>query len=158
MLHIDRIIKLMGYSESSNLKYMHDGIDINLYTAHINKVLNELSPYAVYMVDNQPFVLFFEAIVDKENEKLLYEKIWNAQIPVAIICDLGIVTIYNGRTFDRKSSSLIEIEKISVNDINEHSPFSYWEITNREMWSIHSKISQVKHLMIVCYVIYLILL
>ena len=138
MTHIDRVIKLMGYSESSNLIYMDDGIDISLYTAHVNKVLGELSPYAVYMIDNQPFVLFFEAMADKSSQKLLYQKIWNAQIPVAIICDSGTVTIYNGRTFERKTSSLVEIEKLSINSIHEYSPFSYWEITSHAMWSVHA--------------------
>lgn len=60
MSHVDKVIKLMGYSDSSNLKYMRDGIDINVYTAHVNKILSELSPYAVYMIDNQPFVLFLK--------------------------------------------------------------------------------------------------
>lgn len=129
----------MGYSDSSNLKYMRDGIDINVYTAHVNKILSELSPYAVYMIDNQPFVLFFEAMSDKNSEKHLYQKIWNAQIPVVVICDSGTVTIYNGCTFERKSSSLIEVDKLSINSINEYSPFSYWEITNHDMWSKHSR-------------------
>lgn len=138
MSHIDRIIELLGYTGASNLKYMHDGIDNNLYASHMTKVLNELSPYAVYMVDNQPFVLFFDEIFDKNYQKKLYEKIWNAQIPIVIICDSGIVNIYNGRTFDRKNASLVMVENIPFNTICEYSPFSYWEITNHDMWSIHS--------------------
>lgn len=130
--HIDRIIKLMGYGESSCLEYGRDGF--SSYSVHVAKVLKELSPYAAYMVDGEPFVLFFGELSDKTAQNQLYRKIWNAQIPVAIICDSGTVRIYNGCSIDREKYLLSEVECIPVNEINEHSPFSYWEITNQDMW------------------------
>lgn len=134
--HLDRIIKLMGYAdaESSCLKYGRDGFSVGPFAVHTAKILEELSPYAVYMVDDEPFVLFYEELSDKVAQKQLYKKIWNAQIPVAIVCDPGTVRIYNGCSIDKEKSLLVEVECIPVNEINEHSPFSYWEITSQDMW------------------------
>ena len=132
--HIDNIIQRMGYSNSSCLKYRHQNFDTASLSAHTVKVLRELSPYAVYMVDNNPFVLFFEEILDKEKQKQLNIKIWNAQIPVAFICGAGTVTIYNGCTIDKNNSTLTEIMQIPFQSIDENSPFSFWEITNQNFW------------------------
>ena len=129
--HIDEIILYMGYSDSSYLKYESDFATLN---AHTNKVLNELSPYAVYIVDGNPFVLFFDEMSDQETHKLLNKKIWNAQIPVAIFCGTNTVKIYNGCTIDKKSFLLTEIDALPVQSIDENSPFSFWEITNQNFW------------------------
>jgi type I restriction-modification system DNA methylase subunit/hemerythrin len=124
----------MGYTESSCLKYGRDGFNIGSFSSHTAKVLEELSPYAVYIVDDEPFVLFFEELFDKSKQQQLCKKIWNAQIPVAIVCEQGTVIIYNGCSIDRQKSLLAEVERIPVEEINENSPFSYWEITNQDMW------------------------
>jgi hypothetical protein len=68
--HIDRIIGLMGYKESLCLKYKRDGFGVDSFTVHTSKILEELSPYAVYMVDDEPFVLFlknYPIVLHKDN-------------------------------------------------------------------------------------------
>ena len=129
--HIDEIILRMGYSNSSCLKYKSD---FDTLTVHTTKVLNELSPYAAYIVDENPFVLFFNEASDQEAHKLLNKKIWNAQIPVAIFCGTGTIKIYNGCTVDKKSFLLTEIDELASQSVDENSPFSFWEITNQNFW------------------------
>lgn len=137
--HIDNIIKMMGYTESSCIRYKHDGFDIPSFSVHTVKVLEELSPYAVYIVDDEPFVVFFEELSNQDLKKQLHKKIWNAQIPVAIVCGASTVRIYNGCTITREDSFLTEVSCIPINEIDEHSPFSYWEITSQDFWSDYIK-------------------
>lgn len=71
MTHIDEIIKKMGYAESSCLKYRRDGFNSASLSTHTIKVLEELSPYAVYLVDDEPFVVFFEESFNQEENRKL---------------------------------------------------------------------------------------
>jgi hypothetical protein len=139
LAHIDEIIKRMGYAESSCLKYRHDGFNGAPFSAHVVKVLGELSPYAVYLIDDEPFVLFFEENPNQDESKQLNGKIWNAQIPVAIVCGTGDVKIYNGCSIDRRECILAQVERISTDAIDENSPFSYWDITNQNFWGKYTK-------------------
>lgn len=61
LAHIDSIIDQMGYAGSLSLKYKRDDFGGAIFSAHTTKVLYEISPYAVYLVDNNPFIMFFEA-------------------------------------------------------------------------------------------------
>ena len=135
--HIDRIIKQLGYVESGSLRYRRDGYVFDSISSHYSRVLDELSPYATYMIDNTPFILFFEEAIDLNKQKRLNTKIWNAQIPLVIICGTGDVKIYNGTSIDKQSEMLREVSRISLNELDERSPFSYWEITNADLWRAH---------------------
>jgi len=104
----------------------------------MTKVLNELSPYAAYIVDGNPFVLFFDESPNQEIHQLISQKIWNAQIPVAIFCGTGIVKIFNGCTIDKKSLLLKKVTELSTKSIDENSPFSFWEITSQTFWGNYS--------------------
>ena len=139
MAHIDDLINRMGYAESSCLKYGRDGFDGAPFSTHTAKVLSELSPYAVYMVDEEPFILFLEKNLNKDESKQLNRKIWNAQIPVVIICGTDNVNVYNGCSIDKKESLLEQVESIPVDTIDENSPFSYWEITSQNFWVRYTK-------------------
>lgn len=139
MAHIDEIIKRMGYAESWCLKYRHDGFNGAPFSAYTAKVMGELSPYAVYLIDDEPFVLFFEENPNQEESKQLSAKIWNAQVPVAIVCGTGNVKIYNGYSIDRKECILTQVESIPTDTIDENSPFSYWDITNQNFWSKYTR-------------------
>jgi type I restriction-modification system DNA methylase subunit len=134
MAHIDEIIKQMGYEGSSNLNYGRVGFRNSSLSAHNIKVLTELDPYAVYIVDEEPFVLFYEERPDQEQQKQLNRKIWNSQVPITIICASGDVKIYSTCDFDKEKSALSEVESIPVDQVSEDSPFSFWEITSQNFW------------------------
>jgi hypothetical protein len=132
--HLDSIIKRLGYAESSCLKRGVDGYNSTDLTVHTIKVLNELSPHAVYMVDNEPFVMFFDEPSNQDAQKAIHKKIWNAQIPVAIFCGTADIKVFNGCTINKDTHLLPETEKLVFDIIDENSPFSFWEITNQNFW------------------------
>jgi len=140
--HLNEIIARLGYANSPCLKYKSNNYDARTLTAHTNKVLNALSPFAVYMVDDEPFVLFFDEPTNQDEKKIINQRIWNAQIPVAIFCGTSTIKIYSGCTIDEKTHLLPEVENISfdvIDEINENSPFSFWEITDQNFWGNYSK-------------------
>lgn len=132
--HLDKIIERLGYANSPCLIYGHNNFDDTQLTTHTIKVLKELAPYAVYMVENEPFVLFFDEFHNQDDRKAINKRIWNAQIPVAIFCGTDTVTIYNGCTIDQKTLLLTQIEHLSVDSIDDNSPFSFFEITSQNFW------------------------
>jgi predicted RNA methylase len=139
MRHIDEIIQRLGYSESNYLKRKSDGYDTSTLTSRASKVLNELSPHAAYVkVDGEPFVLFFDSPTNQDDFEILSRKIWNAQIPVAIICSSTTVKIFNGYTIDDKKFTLTEVMQLSVEAIDGSSPFALWEIANPDFWTKHA--------------------
>jgi len=137
--HIDGIIKKMGYGESLCLKYRRDGFDGVSLSTHYKKILDELAPYAVYFVDNAPFVLFYEEISNIDKQEQINRKIWNAQIPLTIVCGTGDVRVYSSCSINPKESVFDEIERLLVDGIDENAPFSYWEITSQSFWGKYTK-------------------
>jgi hypothetical protein len=140
--HLNEIIKRLGYADSPCLKYKSNRYDSETLAAHTSKVLTELSPFAVYMVDNEPFVLFFDESSNPDEQKIISQKIWNAQIPVAIFCGISTIKIFNGCTLEQRTHLLTEAETISfhaIDEIDENSPFSFWEITDHSFWEKYSQ-------------------
>jgi len=133
--HLDEIIKRLGYAESQYLIYKDKINDSVMLSTHTIKILNTLSPYATYIVDKEPFVLFFDDPANEEEKKELFKKIWNAQIPVAIFCGVATVKVYCGYTIKRKDLMLTEAINIPLHKISENSPFSFWDITSHRFWT-----------------------
>jgi hypothetical protein len=94
------------------------------------------------MADDEPFVLFFGEPSNPDEQKILNQKIWNAQIPVVIFCGALTVKIFNGCTLEQRTHLLAEADTISfraVDEIDENSPFSFWEITDHSFWEKYSR-------------------
>ena len=141
--HLNEIIARLGYANSPCLKYKSKNYDSLTLTAHTNKVLNALSPFAAYMVDDEPFVLFFDEPSNQDEQKVISQKIWNAQIPVAIFCGTSTIKIFSGCTLEQRTHILTEAETVSfqaVDEIDENSPFSFWEITDHSFWEKYSEV------------------
>jgi len=141
--HLNEIIKRLGYSESPYLKYRNSNFDENLLMSRQSiKVLKDLSPYAAYLVNDEPFILFFDELSNQEEQKEINKRIWNAQIPVVIFCGTATIKIFNGYTIDEKTHFLTEVDNIifnTINDIDENSPFSFYEISNQNFWMNYSQ-------------------
>jgi len=140
--HLNEIIARLGYADSPCLKRRSNNYDSSTLTTHAVKVLNTLSPFAVYMVDDEPFVLFFDEPSNQNEQKDLNKKIWNAQIPVVIFCGTATIKIFDGRTINKETLFLSEAKKISYNavdEIDENSPFSFWEITSQNFWKNYTQ-------------------
>ena len=79
-LPIETVIERLGYKNSKNLIYYSEFKSSN-YTNHIAKVVSEIKPYAIYFVDEKPFILFFDSLFDNASFRLISKKVWNAQVP-----------------------------------------------------------------------------
>jgi predicted RNA methylase len=111
-------------------------------SAHTSKVLNALSPFAAYVVDDEPFVLFFDEPSNQDEKEIINQRIWNAQIPVAIFCGTSTIKIFNGCTLEQRTHFITEVETIqfhTVDKIDENSPFSFWEISDHSFWEKYSE-------------------
>jgi len=94
------------------------------------------------MVDNEPFVLFFDEPSNQDEQKDINKRVWNAQIPVVIFCGIANVTIFSGCTINKETHLLTEADKIdfsTIDEIDENSPFSFWEITSQNFWKAYSQ-------------------
>lgn len=134
---IELLIERLGYDKSSGLVYFND-ITSEIFSFHIEKVLKELKPFAVYQNDGRPFILFFE----QRNQSIRKEldiKIWNSQIPIAIFCTENTIEIYNGTSLNLNEFLLDQLYNQSLSDCSESSPFSYWQISDPNFWVHYSK-------------------
>ena len=134
-LPIEQIISQLGYEVSGNL-YMYNQFQNAPLSLHSKKVIKEIHPYAAYILDNAPFVLFFDKIINDDiSFKKVSRQVWNAQIPVAIFCDESTVKIFNGLSLDMSNYTLKQIETNPMEEYNEKSNFSYWQISDPVFWN-----------------------
>ncbi len=139
-LPIDKIISQLGYKSSSNL-FMSNQLQNAPLSPQSKRILKEINPYAAYIVDNAPFVLFFDKTVNDDiSFNNISKQVWNAQIPVAIFCDENTVKIFNGLSIDDSNYVLKQIETYPTEDCNEISDFSYWQISNPIFWKKYNQI------------------
>ena len=83
MGNIQSIIKGLGYEKSDNLLYLSEINTCEKISWHDKRVINELSPYAVYVVDDSALVAFFDDLCERV-DKDIQCKICNEQIPLII--------------------------------------------------------------------------
>ncbi len=136
-LPIETIISRLGYGNSENLVRFKD-ISCLKYPSHTVKVLFEVKPYAVYFLDERPFVLFFEKCFDEALFKKISKQVWNAQIPIVFFCDNNTVKVYNGTSIDIESHVLNEVFRMDISSCHEDSDFSYFEISSPTFWHRYS--------------------
>lgn len=138
-LPIDKIISQLGYASSDNL-FMYDQFDTVPLSLHLKRTLKEIHPYAAYILDNAPFVLFFDQIINDDiSFKEVSRRVWNAQIPVAIFCDESTVKIFNGLSLNMTNYTLKHIETNPIENCNDNSNFSYWQISNSLFWNRYTQ-------------------
>ena len=137
-LPIETVIKRLGYKNSKNLIYYSEFNDSD-YNNHISKIVHEIKPYAIYFIDGNPFILFFDKLFDEVSFKTISKQVWNAQIPVAMLCDDQTVKIYNGLSLNLTSYFLEMATEIPLDTCSVATEFSYLEITNPIFWEKFSK-------------------
>lgn len=137
-LPIETVIRKLGYENSENLVYYSE-FNCSNYNNHISKIVSEIKPYAVYFIDGNPFILFFDRLFDEASFKTISKQVWNAQIPVAILCDDQTVKIYNGMSLNLSSYLLEMATEYPIDTCSVTTDFSYLEITNPIFWGKFSK-------------------
>ena len=129
---IQNIIKKLGYEQSDNLYYLSKINTCEKLSWHDRRILNELSPYAVYVVDGSILAAFFNDLHQRESSDIQC-KIWNAQIPIIISDEGSWVKVYSGKSMQISTDKKVHLSDIANYDIdqcNEMNGFSYWNITN----------------------------
>ena len=132
MKTIERLIKKLGYGNSPKLLYMSDISKCSELSWHARRVLCELAPYAIYIVEGRVLAAFYEHLNDRENYDI-HSKIWNAQIPVVFSDEGNYIKIYNGKSMDldgNKELKLRDIVEYDLSQCDEENAFSYWNLTN----------------------------
>lgn len=129
---INTIIQRLGYDKSDKLFYLPN-LNIADLSWHDRRVLNEISPYAAYIVEGKILAIFFDDLINKR-DVVLQSKIWNAQVPVVISDEGNVVRIYSGKSVKKDSGDntirLVDIVSYDRDQCDEKSDFSYWNITN----------------------------
>lgn len=139
-LPIEKIIMQLGYKSSSNL-FTTAQFETAPISQQAKKILKEINPYAVYIVDNSPFVLFFDKVInDNVTFKKISKQVWNAQIPIAIFCDENTVKIFNGLSIDDSEYIINQIKEYPIDTCDENSDFSYWQISNPIFWDRYNQL------------------
>lgn len=137
-LPIETVIRRLGYKNSENLVYYSE-FNCSNYNNHTSKIVSEIKPYAVYFIDGNPFILFFDRLFDEASFKNISKQVWNAQIPVAILCDDQTVKIYNGMSLNLSSYLLEMATEYPIDTCSVTTDFSYLEITNPIFWGKFTK-------------------
>ncbi|MBR8822434.1 hypothetical protein IX293_000690 [Fusobacterium necrophorum] len=137
-LPIETVISRLGFKNSKNLIYYSEFNDSD-YNNHTSKIIHEIKPYAIYFIDGNPFILFFDKLFDEVSFKTISKQVWNAQIPVAMLCDDQTVKIYNGLSLNLTSYFLDMATQIPLDTCSVATEFSYLEITNPIFWGKFSK-------------------
>lgn len=135
MSRIKSVIESLGYS-NSNMLYYYDSVDMQSHRAVV-KLFEAFAPTAVYLVDNKPFIVFYESLESKIDSQVII-KVWNAQIPLLIVSYQDRLEVFNGCSLDLKKN-LIMLESMDYNHVNEFSHFSFWNISNPLSWKNYEK-------------------
>ena len=133
-LPVDFVISQLGYDTSSNL-YMPEKYQDSALSLHARKILSDLDPYAAYIVNDAPFIVFFDRIISDEIAlKDISKRIWNAQIPVAIFCDENSVKVFNGSSINVKDYTIKQVREYAISECTAESDFSFWNIADPLFW------------------------
>lgn len=141
MRTIETVIQKLGYSNSEKLFYLSDIDKCTELSWHDRRVLIELVPYAIYIVDGSVLVAFFDDLNSRMDVEL-HGKIWNAQIPVVVSDEGNFIKIYNGKSMDLdidKKIRLKDVVSYDLNECDEKKEFSYWNVTNSLSLELYEK-------------------
>lgn len=141
MKTIEMLIHKLGYRNSKKLFYTSDINKCTELSWHDRRVLCELAPYAIYVVDGKVLAAFYEDLNDRENYDV-HSKIWNAQIPVVFSDEGDYIKIYNGKSMDLDGNEAIKLRDIVEYDLSqctEENVFSYWNLTNSLSLGLYEK-------------------
>ena len=126
MSSIQSVIERLGYDKSDNLYYLSQISNCDKLSWHDRRVLNELSPFAVYVVDGNVLAAFFDDLRERGSRDIQC-KVWNAQIPFIISDEGDWINIYSGKDMhvdQGESIRLAEIAGYTINQCDEKNGFS----------------------------------
>ncbi|RUT68483.1 hypothetical protein D0817_20335 [Flavobacterium cupreum] len=128
MTHLQQIFEKLNLTEENGLFITSENKWANMFSNRVERLINDvIKPDAFFSIDNKPFILFFENVLNK-SEKL--KQIWNFnESPVIIILENDSVEIYNGFNFETDKDALQLFGK--EENLND---FSYFELVTGNTW------------------------
>jgi len=94
----------LGFNRQNGLHFFTENKWKNKFPKRVEEVIEyKLKPYAIYELNNEPFILFFE---DRQKPEV-HKWCWNVNSsPIIIIEEENQIKIYNGFSFDNKKKLL----------------------------------------------------
>lgn len=135
--NLEKLYKELNISDKEEFSYFDsecktfkEGIALRYRNAFL-----ELKPNAVFCLENEPFILFFDLTNEKnadEKIKIIHQKTWNFdKAPVVVISKSNEIIFYNAFDFDNKTSALSKLTDNESDFLN----FSYENIYSGELFN-----------------------
>ncbi|WP_291862210.1 N-6 DNA methylase [Marinilabilia sp.] len=134
------LFKRLGINKKNGLLYFQDiNIWSNLLSFRILRAIEEIKPYALYLINNNPIILFIDN-TSNSDLKSINRKVWNFQIPIIIIDNGNEWNIFNGYLLS-ESKMLSELfPAIKHKDINKNEELenlSFWNLQSGKAWKVY---------------------
>lgn len=99
----------------------------------IKKKLELINPDAIFVFNNQPFILFFDLTDSNDrNEKIIHKQVWSFDnSPVVFILKNNDIKVYNALNYNKKENSL---EEIKLSEQERNIKFSFWNLQSGNTW------------------------
>ena len=130
---ITTLLNKIGISnENDNYHIFHGRLWKKKIPVRLHKGLAEIKPHSFLLHENKIIALFFVFTPnDNIDFKALFKKIWNLRgTPIVFIITEDILDIYNGFSFDTKTSLFDKLKvgnvNLTIENINEY--LSIWDI------------------------------
>ncbi|MDR1197702.1 MAG: hypothetical protein LBK94_01645 [Prevotellaceae bacterium] len=120
-------------SETVFFKNKENRYSINL-PSDIQTKLGLIQPDAIYVFNNQPFILFFDLTGkdDDEKENNIHKKVWSFDnSPIIFIIKDNDIQIYNALNYIKEKNRLEEIE---LSEDERNQIFSFWNLQSGATW------------------------
>ncbi len=137
--NLDKIIRDLGFVSSKNFFYYDSSKPNHHLKFRLRDSLNKISPYAYYLINEKPFILFIKT-TESDYSKILHQKIWNFQTPVVFIEHESSIEIFNGFSLSNKDS----LENLT--EFENYNDFDYWKIHSGVAWNKYYKSFRKKRL------------
>ncbi|WP_026473124.1 Eco57I restriction-modification methylase domain-containing protein [Alkaliflexus imshenetskii] len=135
----DILFNKLGINERNGLLHFQN-VDSwsELLSYRVLRAMQEIRPYALYLLNNTPVILFIDN-TSKADLNKINSKVWNVQIPVIIIDNGNEWLVYNGfllsdhKKLNELFPSIGYHELTSNKDIDN---LTFWNLQSGKTWKI----------------------
>lgn len=137
-MDIGSIFQKLGLSQNNGLFILRDNKWKGLLSDRTEVVLEKkINPYAFFIFNNEPFILFF---LSSQDTNEIFKNCWNFnKSPIIFIVSETEIKIYNGLSYNKisKCSELIPSD-------NWENNFNYYNIISGRTWEEYSSVLNYK--------------
>ena len=125
---LKNLLNTLNLSDKDGLTLLRDmeGFNLEKFPNRIKEAIKEINPDAIFCINNEPLLLFFE---NPKNLEALQQKIWNFNQAPAIF-------IHNREWIVKNGFNLLKGEKVleTIAEGNNISDFEYFKLITGETW------------------------